>query len=207
MVKYTQMSFKNLIKTISTKLKVVIITGDYGSGKTTFMNNMRENMKDIDFKLCSPSFDAYSYRVSNWFVKNEKIVFIYNHHAYHDLHSIRHLDALCRFSKIIIQDKENGYFERELFAKTKGKRGVVGASIVITLDKYIYDKCENKIGEHILVMMNEYKSKIIRKYNDTDADKEQAALTIQKYWDICRYNPQYQICKNILLRECEEIGL
>ena len=33
--------------------------------------------------------------------------------------------------------------------------------------------------------------------------KNQAALIIQKQWDICRYNPKYKICKNILAKEYE----
>ena len=32
---------------------------------------------------------------------------------------------------------------------------------------------------------------------------EKAAFIIQKQWDICRYNPEYKICKNILTKEYE----
>ena len=37
--------------------------------------------------------------------------------------------------------------------------------------------------------------------------QEQSAIIIQKQWDICRYNPEYNICKNILTREFELLGI
>lgn len=32
-----------------------------------------------------------------------------------------------------------------------------------------------------------------------------AAMNIQKHWDICRYNPEYTICRKILLKEYTKI--
>ena len=37
--------------------------------------------------------------------------------------------------------------------------------------------------------------------------QEKAAFIIQKQWDICRYNPEYQICKNIVTKEYEMLML
>jgi len=55
-------------------------------------------------------------------------------------------------------------------------------------------KCESYENENVIQIPNPF-----------DEYRRKAALIIQNQWDICRYNPKYKICRNILNKEWNEI--